>query len=288
MTGDVKVRDAWVAKTVAALQEYNLDGVNFDYEKPLAAGDPRVGWYTDLVRETTAAVHAAIPGGQVSVDVAWSPNNVDGRHYDVKGLSEASDLLFIMCYDVQSQITGRCLADSNSPVSAAALGIQEFLNLSIPASKLVLGVPWFGFDYTCDDGGSTPDMASPFCMMTPLVPFRGATCSDASGFEQAYVSVRNLLDSGPSATVGPRLWDNSTATPFFNYLSKDGKRHQLWYDDPESIRAKRHVAESAGIAGFGVYEVSDLNYVVDQQGQLPKETTEMWNALQEANRTAAK
>jgi hypothetical protein len=34
-----------------------------------------------------------------------------------------------------------------------------------------------------------------------------------------YVSLRKLLESGPSATVGARQWDNSTATPFFNYIS---------------------------------------------------------------------
>ena len=93
LTGDAAVRAKWVAATVAGLQKYGLDGVNFDYEEPLASNDPKVGWYTALVAETTAAIHAAIPGGQVSVDVGWNPNNVDGRNYDILGLADASDYL---------------------------------------------------------------------------------------------------------------------------------------------------------------------------------------------------
>lgn len=41
---------------------------------------------------------------QVTVDVPWSPYDIDGRSYDFKGLAEAADLLFIMMYDTQSQV----------------------------------------------------------------------------------------------------------------------------------------------------------------------------------------
>lgn len=41
---------------------------------------------------------------QVSVDVAWSPVGIDYRFYDYKGLADASDFLFVMAYDMQSQV----------------------------------------------------------------------------------------------------------------------------------------------------------------------------------------
>lgn len=40
---------------------------------------------------------------QVSVDVPWSPQGVDGRNYDWAGLAAAADLVFVMAYDMQSQ-----------------------------------------------------------------------------------------------------------------------------------------------------------------------------------------
>ncbi len=42
---------------------------------------------------------------QVSVDVPWSPYGIDGRSYDWQGLAQAADLLFVMAYDMQSQVT---------------------------------------------------------------------------------------------------------------------------------------------------------------------------------------
>lgn len=42
----------------------------------------------------------------MSVDVPWSPYDVDGRSYDWLGLAEAADLLFVMAYDIQSQVGG--------------------------------------------------------------------------------------------------------------------------------------------------------------------------------------
>ena len=44
---------------------------------------------------------------QISVDVAWSPYGIDGRNYDVTGLAAAADLLFVMAYDMQSQVRRR-------------------------------------------------------------------------------------------------------------------------------------------------------------------------------------
>jgi hypothetical protein len=38
---------------------------------------------------------------QVSVDVPWSPYDIDGRNYEWAALALAADLLFVMAYDTQ-------------------------------------------------------------------------------------------------------------------------------------------------------------------------------------------
>jgi len=59
---------------------------------------------------------------QISVDVAWSSEHIDGRYYDFYSLSEAADLLFVMAYDEQSQIVGDCIAKANSGYLRAVAG----------------------------------------------------------------------------------------------------------------------------------------------------------------------
>lgn len=66
---------------------------------------------------------------QVSVDVAWSPFNIDLRYYDYGGLAEAADFLFVMAYDEQSQILGDCIAGANSGFPRAMQGMIYLLSV---------------------------------------------------------------------------------------------------------------------------------------------------------------
>ena len=42
------------------------------------------------------------------MDFAWSPHGIDGRHFDWAGLAAAADLIFLMMYDMQSQVQDSC------------------------------------------------------------------------------------------------------------------------------------------------------------------------------------
>ena len=48
---------------------------------------------------------------QLSVDVPWSPDCIDGRCYDFVGLQRHADMFFVMGYDLRSQVHGNdCVA----------------------------------------------------------------------------------------------------------------------------------------------------------------------------------
>ena len=104
------------------------------------------------------------------MDVAWSAPCIDGRCYDYQGLAMASDFLFVMAYDLRSQIYDLedCVASANSPIARVDEGLTKFTDLlRIPSSQLVLGgsfdcipdkaywtvisflVPWYCYDYQC-------------------------------------------------------------------------------------------------------------------------------------------
>jgi di-N-acetylchitobiase len=99
--------------------------------------------------------------------------NIDERCYDYRGLADATDFVVVMGYDLQSQIKGSCIAGANAGLPSVMKGVQEYLELGISPSKLVLGVPWYGRDYTC----LHPQNLT-VCPIRPI-PFRGAACSDA-------------------------------------------------------------------------------------------------------------
>jgi di-N-acetylchitobiase len=101
---DPVLRAAWVRRQLVKARGVGGAGVNFDLESPIPPGAPEGGDYSALVAEAAAAFRAAAPNATVTVDVPWSPYDVDGRNYDWAGLAGAADYLFVMAYDIQSQV----------------------------------------------------------------------------------------------------------------------------------------------------------------------------------------
>ncbi len=109
------------------------------------------------------------------MDVAWSPKCIDERCYDVLALSKMVDFLVVMSYDERSQIHGPCIASANSALDTTASGLSDYVSLGIDPGNLVMGVPWYGYNYPC-----LSLSADNVCTIKE-VPFRGVNCSDAAG-----------------------------------------------------------------------------------------------------------
>lgn len=75
---------------------------------------------------------------QVSFDVAWSPNCIDKRCYDYVGIAKHSDLLFVMSYDEQSQITGDCIAMANAPLNQTLKGLLSSFFFTVWTNQIVI------------------------------------------------------------------------------------------------------------------------------------------------------
>eukprot|EP01064_Diplonema_japonicum_P002610 TRINITY_DN1165_c8_g1_i1.p1 TRINITY_DN1165_c8_g1~~TRINITY_DN1165_c8_g1_i1.p1 ORF type:complete len:408 (+),score=51.13 TRINITY_DN1165_c8_g1_i1:64-1224(+) len=263
-------REEYVANTVAMVKAKFLDGVTFDFESPLPPHSQEAATYVQIINMTTIALHREVPGSQVSVCVAWSPFNIDGRFYDILGFSDVADLLYVMMYDTRSQIFEQCIAAPNAALPLVQHGMQQYLSLGVPASKLILGLPWYGYDYPCV--GAEP---SDYYCKIPLVPFRGVNCSDAAGSEVPFETYMGIVNAGNTTTGGVQ-WATDTATPWFNYRHSDGTIHQMWIDTPRSLEGKYEVAAKLGLRGTGPFTFNMLGSSTPQQQQQAKE---MWDAL---------
>jgi di-N-acetylchitobiase len=266
-------RAAFAAACAHDVSAAGADGANFDYEDPIAFGDPLVQNYTLTVAATSAALKQASLSRasplQVVVDIAWAPNGIDGRFYDAKGLADAADRLFVMDYDMQSQIFGRCVAQANSPYQLVKRGLEQFLQLGVPAKKLVLATPWYGYSYECAEG--TPDTAD-VCQIAER-PWRGINCSDAVGTQFSHRDVMQILDSKANCTEV--RWDDNLLAPYFNYRT-NGTVNQVWFDNPRSLALKYRLAKELGLAGVGVWTFGEVAPLPDMHAR------GMWDALREA------
>ncbi|XP_039887185.1 di-N-acetylchitobiase [Simochromis diagramma] len=260
-------RTAWITDKVMLAKSQFMDGINIDIEQAVEEGSPEYSALTSLVKETTEMFHREIPGSQVSFDVAWSPKCIDKRCYDYVTIAESCDLLFVMSYDEQSQITGDCVAMANAPLRQTLEAYDQYLNLKISPKKIVMGVPWYGYDYPC------LNFSQEGVCSIEKVPFRGVPCSDAAGKQKPYKWLMKQVNSSMSG----RLWDDEQQAPYFNYKDQDGQIHQVWYDDPQSICPKADSVMSKGLRGIGMWNANILDYSDDPVAR--QQTTMMWNAL---------
>ncbi|TRY82625.1 hypothetical protein DNTS_032570 [Danionella cerebrum] len=146
---DADNRTAWIQRKVKLAKSQFMDGMNIDIEQAVETGSPEYYALTDLVKEASESFHTEIPGSQVSFDVAWSPKCIDKRCYDYVAIAKSCDLLFVMSYDEQSQIWGDCIAMANAPFNQTLTAYDQYITMNIEPNKLVMGVPWYGYDYTC-------------------------------------------------------------------------------------------------------------------------------------------
>ncbi|XP_066504350.1 di-N-acetylchitobiase [Hoplias malabaricus] len=260
-------RTTWIKEKVNLAKSQFMDGINIDIEQAVDKSSPEYSALTALVKETTDMFHKEIPGSQVSFDVAWSPKCIDKRCYDYTAIADACDLLFVMSYDEQSQIWGDCIAMANSPFNQTLAAYDQYIEMKIDPKKLVMGVPWYGYDYVC------LNFSQEGVCTIPKVPFRGAPCSDASGKQIPYSIMMKQINSSTSG----RLWDEIQQAPYYNYKDKDGKIHQVWYDDPESISLKAAYVGEKGLRGIGMWNGNLLDYSNDPVAK--QQSADMWNAL---------
>ncbi|XP_027729755.1 di-N-acetylchitobiase [Vombatus ursinus] len=261
-------REAWIAKQLTLAKKQYMDGINIDIEQEVEESSPEYYALTALVKETTEAFHREIEGSQVTFDVAWSPKCIDKRCYNYSGIAESCDFLFVMSYDEQSQIWTECIAAANAPYNQTLIGYESYLKMNIDPKKLVMGVPWYGYDYHC------LNLSEDHVCTIPKVPFRGAPCSDAAGRQVTYKAIMQQVNSSLSGSQ----WNAQQQAPYYNYKDTDGHFHQVWYDNPKSISLKAAFVRDHGLRGIGMWNGNCLDYSGDEVAK--QQTKDMWRALQ--------
>jgi GH18 family chitinase len=148
-------RDKLAAKLADFVDRYDLDGLDIDLEGELMTAIDKQGSYTPFVRELADALHASsklltaatgsYPGGMVP---------------------DASlpffDLIGVMSYD-QVGPTWGTPGGEHSSYAQAETDLALWLRKGVPASKLALGVPFYGRGFgSYREGWSLADIAAQF------------------------------------------------------------------------------------------------------------------------------
>ncbi len=205
------LRTQHVTAIVALVQQQRYAGIDIDYEN-LHAGDR--GVFAAFVTQLAAALHAK--GKVLSVDLFAKTTN---RGYDQRNVAQdyaaigrAADQVRLMGYDYHWA--------NSAPGPIAPIGwiraVLSYAKTQIPANKIILGVPLYGYDWV--GGHGTP--------VSWLQVFRLA----------------NQYGVRPN-------FDAASQSPWFGYTDQSGRRHVVWFENTPSSKTKFEAAQDAGIGG---------------------------------------
>lgn len=204
-----------IGNLVAVAQEYDLDGINIDFENlSLDAGEP----FVQFIRELSVPCRRY--GIVLSVDNYVPMNHTD--HYDRAEQGVVADYVIIMGYD--EHYNGSKEAGSVASINFVENGIRNTV-AEVPAKKVINAVPFY----------------------TRLWATKGTSVeSQAVGMEMAreYVSNHNIAIR----------WDETTCQNYGEFQSGDSFC-QVWLEDADSIRVKLNIMDKYEIGGVAAWRL---------------------------------
>jgi len=240
-----------VNNIVSWVATYGYDGVDIDDES-LAAGDgPNYEAFITQLR-------AALPSGKL-LTCACEPY---GYTNVFAAVQSSFDQINVMTYDMANpRWTGYTWYDSNlytSPTSfpngntpsSCSAAVQQYINAGIPASKLGLGVAFYGDVW---NNGTSPITAEP--------------TTDTITTDVAYSYIMSNYYS-----AGAYHYDNNADAP---YLSLTSTNQFVSYDDPTLCAHKVDYVVNNGLGGMICWQIAE-QYMPDHTQPL---LTAMYNEL---------
>lgn len=242
---DPSSTSATLAKALAgAVSSGGLDGVDIDIEG--TAQSERPGFVT-FVRGLVHALRVDGMSGEIVLDSYPQSAGDSTSFFDVAKLAPLVDRIFVMAYDMEQFAS----ASPTAPLYSRNLGLSDVLSLIqyvkvVPPQKLLLGIPFYGVDFTTAGRAKGADSLKPY---------------------PEEVTYQAILAAGH-----PPIWDPVTRTAWTRFhLGKTW--HETWYDNPVSVALKRALAARFHLAGVGAwalgFEGSATNMLQALDGPTP-------------------
>jgi len=258
-------RAVTVNQAVAQVAAKGVDGVNVDYEGlngTCPNGETSRAMLTAFIQQ----LRGALPSGSyLSIDTYASSAADPLGFFDVPSLNQFVDAFFVMAYDLEYSnwhhaplyCASFCLSPT-APLSGYYYNdtstVAQYV-AAVPASKVILGVPYYGRK-SCV-GGTGPNQYPTSSVIADSYLDASGEGSAAGVQPGSYILHRDAND--PAGQEPWATWTNTTL----------GCTRQLYWDDVQSLAKKYDLVNQDGLRGVGIWT---LNYGGG--------ASELWSTLQ--------
>ncbi len=221
-------RRALIQNLMSAALEYDLDGINIDFEGMKKETGPH---FVQFIRELSIECRAH--GLVLSVDNYVPSAGTD--HYGRAEQAAVADYVIVMGYD---EHWGSSDAGSTASLPFVRRGIEKTL-LEVPQDKLINALPFYTRVWGFDANAKLPEGADPLSKEYVI-------SSDAVGMSRA----KRLLNEHEAEVV----WDD-TAGQYYGEYEDDGIIYRIWLEDANSLKAKLDVVAEYDLAGIAFWKL---------------------------------
>lgn len=220
---NAEARQNLIQNVISVIDEKGYSGIDVDFEFIPARN---AAAYADFIAELRAILNAE---GKIVIVALAPKTSADQRGllyegHDYALLGAAADYVLLMTYE-WGYTYGPPLAVAPIPNVRAVI---EYALTEIPAEKIYLGIPNYGYDWT--------------------LPF-------VQGESRAQ-SISNVKAVDIARENGVEiLFNESSQSPYFNYTAPDGVRHEVHFEDARSIAAKLSLVEEYSLFGAGYWNL---------------------------------
>lgn len=229
---DYKLREKLINSIVSAVEMYNLDGINLDFENMYESDKDA---YSRLVIELAPRLKEL--GKVLSVDVTAPDGSPDwSLCFNRNVIGDVADYVIFMAYDQHNQSSTE--AGTVAGCDWVEANINKFLGQEgVKPEKIILAMPFYTRVWNVTDGGlssSAVDMKS----QSTLIP------GDAK-----------------------ITWDDSLKQNLAEY-EKNGRTYKVWMEDAKSLKCKLDLVKKYSLAGGAFWrkdqETSDVWKVINE------------------------
>ena len=225
LVGSLEIQQKLIRELWSVVQEKGYGEVDVDFEYVLAE-DREL--FADFVRRLRIIMNLF----GIRVTVALAPKTSRDQRgllyegIDYKALGEAANGVLLMTYEWGYAY--------GPPMAVAPINmvrrVVEYALTEIPAEKISLGIPNYGYDW-------------------PIPYEQGVTRAISIGYTEA---IRLAVDHGVRI-----YFDETAQSPHFRYWQY-GIQHEVWFEDVRSMHAKFGLIKEFGLAGTGYWQLMRL------------------------------
>lgn len=220
---NMAVQSRLIETVKAQLQERGYTGLDVDFEFVFPQdAQPYADFIARLRRELSPLGYPVIVALAPKTSAAQPGLLYEGHDY--QALGRAADQLLLMTYEWGYTY--------GPPMAVAPLPnvrrVVEYALTEIPAQKLWLGVPNYGYDWS--------------------LPFVQGTTKATSISNQYAVQLALRYNAAIQ-------YDETAQSPWFRYSDGQGREHEVWFEDARSIRAKLALVPEYGLYGVGYWNL---------------------------------